>query len=60
MSEEVVGTTEQSSLYNDLEKMETMEILKSMNREDKSVPMAIEEACLCTFPFTSCNTQNNN
>ena len=36
-------TTEQSSNYEDLEKMSTSELLKSMNAEDKKVPEAIEE-----------------
>lgn len=35
-------TTEQSSGYNDLEKMSTLELLKNINREDKRVPDAIE------------------
>jgi len=37
-------TTEQSSKYNDLEKMETLKLLKNINREDKSVPIAVEKA----------------
>ena len=37
-------TTEQASLYNDLEKMDTFELLSNMNTEDKSVPLIIEEA----------------
>ena len=36
-------TTEQSSLYNDLEKMSTFELLKNINNEDKKVPAAIEK-----------------
>ena len=36
-------TTEQSSNYEDLEKMSTSELLKSMNAEDKKVPDAIEK-----------------
>jgi N-acetylmuramic acid 6-phosphate etherase len=36
-------TTEQSSLYNDLEKMSTFELLKNINNEDKKVPTAIEK-----------------
>lgn len=35
-------TTEQSSLYNDIEKMSTLEILQHMNHEDHKVPDAIE------------------
>jgi len=37
-------TTEQSSNYDDLEKMTVNELLVSMNQEDKSVPLAIERA----------------
>jgi len=36
-------TTEQSSLYNDLEKMETYELLVNINNEDKKVAVAIEK-----------------
>ena len=36
-------TTEQSSNYEDLEKMRTSELLKNMNAEDKKVPEAIEK-----------------
>jgi len=36
-------TTEQSSLYNNLEKMSTFELLKNINNEDKKVPTAIEK-----------------
>lgn len=36
-------TTEQSSLYDHLEKMSTMEILQNINKEDKKVPLAIEK-----------------
>jgi N-acetylmuramic acid 6-phosphate etherase len=35
--------TESSSNYNDIEKMSTDEILKSINKEDKEVPLAIEK-----------------
>lgn len=35
--------TESSSKYNDIEKMSTEEILKSINQEDKEVPQAIEK-----------------
>jgi N-acetylmuramic acid 6-phosphate etherase len=37
-------TTEQDSLYNDLEKMPVEELLRGINNEDKTVPFAIEEA----------------
>lgn len=37
-------TTEASSNYNDLEKMSVRELLTNMNREDRTVPVAIEKA----------------
>ncbi|WP_417371659.1 N-acetylmuramic acid 6-phosphate etherase [Gelidibacter japonicus] len=37
-------TTEQASDYNDLEKMDTLQLLSNMNKEDKTVPQAIEKA----------------
>ncbi|MFD2602797.1 N-acetylmuramic acid 6-phosphate etherase [Flavobacterium suzhouense] len=37
-------TTEQSSKYNHLEKMPIAELLKNINNEDKTVPLAIEKA----------------
>lgn len=37
-------TTEASSNYNDLEKMSVSELLTNMNREDRTVPLAIEKA----------------
>jgi len=37
-------TTEQSSVYNNLEKMSTLELLTNMNAEDKTVPYALERA----------------
>jgi len=36
-------TTEQASNYNNLEKMSTVDLLKNMNAEDKTVPLAIEK-----------------
>ncbi|MBB3696377.1 N-acetylmuramic acid 6-phosphate etherase [Flammeovirga yaeyamensis] len=36
--------TESSSNYNDLEKMDVEEILQSMNKEDQSVPQAINKS----------------
>lgn len=36
-------TTESESNYQDLEKMSTMDILSSINQEDKSVPFAVEK-----------------
>ncbi|WP_038533454.1 N-acetylmuramic acid 6-phosphate etherase [Formosa agariphila] len=37
-------TTEQESVYNNLEKMSTNELLTNMNVEDKTVPNALEKA----------------
>ncbi len=37
-------TTEQDSHYDHLEKMSISELLKSINNEDKSVPLAVEKA----------------
>jgi len=37
-------TTEQSSKYNDLEKMATIKLLTNINTEDKSVAIAVEKA----------------
>lgn len=38
-------TTEQSSHYNNLEKMSTIELISNINKEDKTVPLALEK-CL--------------
>ncbi|MEO7988317.1 MAG: N-acetylmuramic acid 6-phosphate etherase [Chryseolinea sp.] len=38
-----MSTTESSSHYNNLEKMEVLELLKNINNEDKKVPLAIEK-----------------
>ncbi|HSP40307.1 MAG TPA: N-acetylmuramic acid 6-phosphate etherase [Gillisia sp.] len=43
MSTNSKPTTEQSSRYSDLEKMSTGELLRNMNREDKTVPEIIEK-----------------
>ena len=37
-------TTEQDSNYNHLEKMSISELLSNINREDKTVPLAVEKA----------------
>ncbi|HYC84506.1 MAG TPA: N-acetylmuramic acid 6-phosphate etherase, partial [Chryseosolibacter sp.] len=39
-----MSITESSSLYNDLEKMSVHDLLVNINREDKSVPIAVERA----------------
>jgi N-acetylmuramic acid 6-phosphate etherase len=46
-------TTEQSSAYHDLEKMEVAALLKHMNNEDKTVPMAVEKALPQIEPLVS-------
>ncbi|GAA4924418.1 N-acetylmuramic acid 6-phosphate etherase [Mucilaginibacter defluvii] len=38
------ATTEQSSHYNNLEKMSVGELLQNINNEDKTVPLAVEKA----------------
>jgi N-acetylmuramic acid 6-phosphate etherase len=38
------STTEQSSHYNHLERMSVKEILQNINKEDQSVPLAVEKA----------------
>lgn len=38
----MINTTEQNSLYPDLDKMSTLELLQAMNNEDRKVPQAIE------------------
>jgi N-acetylmuramic acid 6-phosphate etherase len=37
-------TTEADSFYNDLEKMSVKELLSAMNKEDKTVPLAVEKS----------------
>ena len=37
-------TTEQSSKYNDLEKMGTLKLLTNINREDKSIALTVEKS----------------
>ena len=39
-----IKTTEQDSCYNNLENMSTSELLFNINKEDKTVPIAIEKA----------------
>ncbi|RZL02269.1 MAG: N-acetylmuramic acid 6-phosphate etherase, partial [Pedobacter sp.] len=40
----MIRVTEQESNYNDIDKMSVIEILKGINEEDKSVPLAVEKA----------------
>lgn len=39
-----IKTTEQDSNHNHLEKMSVLELLKNINNEDKTVPIAVEKA----------------
>ncbi|MEX2513098.1 MAG: N-acetylmuramic acid 6-phosphate etherase [Cyclobacteriaceae bacterium] len=39
-----MSTTESSSFYDDLEKMSVRELLFNMNKEDQTVPLAVEKA----------------
>lgn len=39
----MIRVTEQESAYNDIDKMSVLEILKGINNEDKTVPMAVEK-----------------
>ncbi|MBE7629999.1 N-acetylmuramic acid 6-phosphate etherase [Tenacibaculum piscium] len=39
-----IKTTEQTSKYNDLEKMSVSELLSNINKEDKTIPNAVEKA----------------
>ena len=40
----MIRVTEQESNYNDIDQMSVIEILKGINDEDKSVPLAVEKA----------------
>ncbi len=40
---DIIKTTENTSLYNDLEKMTTSEILTNINREDQKVALVVEK-----------------
>lgn len=44
MMEDFIKVTEQTSSFNHLEKMSIQEILTSINKEDQSVPFAVEKA----------------
>ena len=44
MSHPFIQTTEEPSLYDNLDKMSVQQMLKSMNEEDKKVPLAVESA----------------
>jgi N-acetylmuramic acid 6-phosphate etherase len=46
-----MSTTESSSLYNDLEKMTTLELLQNINREDQKVALAVEKELLAIEKF---------
>lgn len=40
----MIRVTEQESRYNDIDQMSVLEILKGINAEDKSVPLAVEKS----------------
>lgn len=44
MQEKFTKTTEQNSNYNNLEQMSVSELLHNINNEDKTVPLAVEQA----------------
>jgi len=46
-------TTEESSKYNHLEKMSTLELLTNINNEDKTVPLAVEKCIPAIDKFVS-------
>src|SRR5690606_37288125 len=41
---EFTKTTEQESHYNDLEKMSILELLQNINKEDQTVPLAVQKS----------------
>lgn len=43
--------TESSSNYNDLEKMTSIELLRNINREDQTVPLAVEKEIVAIEAF---------
>lgn len=43
-SEPMINTTEKDSNYQDLDKMSVLELLNNINKEDKTVPLAVERA----------------
>ncbi|MBG6236514.1 N-acetylmuramic acid 6-phosphate etherase [Pedobacter sp. CAN_A7] len=40
----MIRVTEQESRYNDIDKMSVLDILKGINEEDKTVPLAVEKS----------------
>lgn len=44
IEDRMINTTEKESHYQDLEKMTVLELLTNINKEDKTVPMAVEKA----------------
>jgi len=40
----MIRVTEQESKYNNIDKMDVLEILKGINNEDKTVPLAVEKS----------------
>ncbi|ERJ57894.1 N-acetylmuramic acid-6-phosphate etherase [Sphingobacterium paucimobilis HER1398] len=43
-SEPMINTTEKDSNYQDLDKMSVLELLNNINKEDKTVPLAVEKS----------------
>ena len=52
-------TTEQDSNYNHLEKMSVSELLKNLNSEDKTVPLAADKALPQIEKFVKLIVLNN-
>ncbi len=48
MKKNIISSTEQTSHYNHLEKMSVKKLLKSINKEDRTVPIAVEK-CIPTI-----------
>ena len=44
LNEDIMRTTEQSSRYDNLDRMSTKELLTSINAEDMTVPLAVAKA----------------
>ena len=40
----MIRVTEQESNYNDIDQMSVLEILEGINKEDKTVPLAVEKS----------------
>ncbi|WP_115462055.1 N-acetylmuramic acid 6-phosphate etherase [Winogradskyella aurantiaca] len=53
-----VKTTEQDSLYSDLEKKDTLEILQDINKEDQKVALAVQKAIPYINPLVDIIVKN--